>query len=211
MFALPTKQDNQTHEKRVWTHLRSRSKIPAYTHEYHRSTVSIARLQVLFDNNWSVLPPWGNTNLGQSPYHDISSIVERYDRKIAQVIKLKTAVTCQNTKDWTETLSSIIPGLRTSYKFDILASAVEMLFGNPLRLRGEFFTNEEPTDPGFQNKLREHIRRVKPILPAHYTEEEFVLKDLYIHTYLYIWAQFKATRPILRRTTNIQNHKAYHR
>lgn len=156
-------------------------------------------------------PPWGNTNLGQSSYHDISSFVERYDRKIAQVIKLKTAITCQNTKDWTGTLSSIIPGLRTSYKFDILASAAEMLFGNPLRLRGEFFTNAEPTDPGFQDKLREHIRRVKPILPAQYAEEEFVLKDLYPYTYLCIWAQFKATRPILRRTTNIQNHKAYHR
>ena len=66
-----------------------------------------------------------------------------------------------------------------------------MLFGNPLRLRGEFFTNEEPADPGFQDKLREHIRRVKPILPVHYAEDEFVLKDLYIYMYLYIWSQYE--------------------
>lgn len=200
MFALPTKQDKQTHEKRVWT-------IPDQRFQHIHMNI-IGPLPPSLDYRYCLTitgrpPPWGNTNLGQSPYHDISSFVERYDRKIAQVIKL---ITCQNIKDWTGTLSSIIPGLRTSYKFDILASAAEMLFGNPLRLRGEFFTNEEPTDPGFQDKLREHIRRV-----AQYAEEEFVLKDLYPYTYLCIWAQFKATRPILRRTTNIQNYKAYHR
>lgn len=126
----------------------------------------------------------GCKRIRTTAYHPASNgLVERWHRS------LKTALTCHNDQRWGDCLSTVLLGLRTCYKDDIKSSAAEMLYGMPLKIPGEFFTEDEPpNDPEFFiEKHREIMRRFRPRPTAHHIKQAtFVHTDLHTCTHVFI-------------------------
>ncbi|KAL0867492.1 hypothetical protein ABMA27_008276 [Loxostege sticticalis] len=79
-------------------------------------------------------------------------------------------------------LPLVLLGIRSAWKDDIKSSTAELVYGEPLRLPGEFFTptpnvSHDPTS--FTSRLRLHMARLTPE-PAsrHSTKTFYVPKDL---------------------------------
>ena len=93
-------------------------------------------------------------------YHPAcNGMVERLHRQ------LKAAIMCHSTSSWTEVLPLVLLGIRSAWKDDVKASAAELVYGEPLRLPGEFFvpTSEADHDAtDFAARLRVHIARLTP-------------------------------------------------
>jgi hypothetical protein len=53
---------------------------------------------------------------------------------------LKAAIMCHADQQWTEALPLVLLGVRTSFKEDLQASVAELVYGEPLRIPGEFLT-----------------------------------------------------------------------
>lgn len=78
---------------------------------------------------------------------------------------LKAAVRAHNSVKWSETLPTILLGIRASLRDDTNCSIAEMVYGKSLKLPGEFF--QEPKtrlEPGtFTSELRKQMNKLKPI------------------------------------------------
>lgn len=61
---------------------------------------------------------------------------------------MKAAVVCHAYEQWAEALPLVLTGIRSAFKEDLKVSSVELMYGSPLRLQGEFFapTPAECTD-----------------------------------------------------------------
>ncbi|CAK1602576.1 unnamed protein product [Parnassius mnemosyne] len=110
-------------------------------------------------------------------YHPAcNGLVERFHRQ------LKASIMCHARDKWTESLPWILLGIRSSFKEDLQASSAELLYGEPLRLPGEFF---EPQDNSaadmteFISRLRSFAQKLHPV-PAsrHNSNKVFIFKDL---------------------------------
>lgn len=104
----------------------------------------------------------GATRVRTTPYHPSSnSMIERFHRS------LKAAIRSHSHVNWVKILPTVLLGLRASLKEDIKASAAELVYGTPLRLPGEFFTDQSPDPQIFVEHLRQHMRRVRASPSAH--------------------------------------------
>ncbi|XP_039309916.1 uncharacterized protein K02A2.6-like [Solenopsis invicta] len=119
-----------------------------------------------------------------SAYHPASNgILERWHRTV------KTAIICHQTKNWLESLPSVLLGLRSCFKEDLKASPAELLYGTTLRIPGEFFIEEDfPADPEiFLEKHRIHMRNVRSSPTSHHIKKSpFVHKNLCDCTHVWI-------------------------
>ena len=61
-------------------------------------------------------------------YLATNGMIERWHRS------LKAAIRCHENKNWLEVLSTVMLGLRNSYKDDIKATAAEMIYDASVRL-----------------------------------------------------------------------------
>lgn len=120
----------------------------------------------------------GTTHYRTTAYHPAANgMVERFHRQ------LKAAIKCHKSSRWTEILPTVMLGIRAAWKDDIKATAAEMLYGQSLRLPGEFLSCRsslinEPTAE-FVNLLRQHIRTLRPTTGSnHGRKATFVFKDL---------------------------------
>ncbi|KFD66947.1 hypothetical protein M514_20813 [Trichuris suis] len=112
-------------------------------------------------------------------WHPCSNgMVERFHRQ------LKAALMCHPGTSWLQSLPLVLLGIRSAYGDHLKSSAAELVYGEPLRLPGEFlspssYTNrsEEPTD--LVARLRQQLSRLRPV-PAsrHSVPTTFVCKDL---------------------------------
>ncbi|XP_039304381.1 uncharacterized protein K02A2.6-like [Solenopsis invicta] len=103
-----------------------------------------------------------------SAYHPASNgILERWHRTV------KTAIMCHQTKNWLESLPSVLLGLRSCFKEDLKASPAELLYGTTLRIPGGFFIEEDfPADPEiFLEKHRIHMRNVRSSPTSHHIKK----------------------------------------
>ncbi|XP_063387645.1 uncharacterized protein LOC134673577 [Cydia fagiglandana] len=103
-------------------------------------------------------------------------MVERLHRS------LKAAIMAHNSTRWTEVLPIVLLGIRSAWKEDIKCSAAEMVYGEPLRIPGEFFHSHtsntlQPDD--FVTQLKRQMSHLRPV-PAsrHGNKSVFVHKDL---------------------------------
>lgn len=120
----------------------------------------------------------GTKRIRATAYHPESNgLIERWHQT------LKSALMCQATNEWADTLPVVLLKLRTSFKEDISASSAEMLFGKTLRLPREFFLEDElPNDPRFfVEPLCEMLRKIRPVPTAHHpnTNAKPFLLDIY--------------------------------
>lgn len=110
-------------------------------------------------------------------YHPAcNGLVERFHRQ------LKAALMCHENKNWMETLPIVLLGIRSSFKEDLKASPAELVYGETLRLPGEFFNpvTEGTTDISeYAARLRNFTRNLQPT-PAsrHDKRSVFVYNDL---------------------------------
>lgn len=123
------------------------------------------------------LTAWlGTVRTRTTAYHpQANGLVERFHRT------LKSAIMCVDPLHWSEKLPLILLGLRTAIRDDSNCSVAEMVYGQPLRIPGEFFehTTIEVGRSDFLKSLRSTMGNIKPIEGVHHAKQRvFVPNDL---------------------------------
>ena len=135
----------------------------------------------------------GSKTYRTTAYHPQSNgAIERWHRS------LKTAIKCHETDDWAKVLPVVMLGLRNALKEDIGTSAAELVYGTQLKLPGEFFVEEEPSqDPHpFLEHLRQTMRNIRPKQTAHHNKPRtFTHKTLDTCTHVFVRVD-SARRPL---------------
>nr|XP_021204760.2 uncharacterized protein LOC101740309 isoform X1 [Bombyx mori] len=128
----------------------------------------------------------GTQHRPTTAYHPAcNGMVERLHRQ------LKAAIRCHQNSSWTEVLPLVLLGIRSAWKEDIKASAAELVYGEPLRLPGEFFvpSNAIPaldiTD--FASRLRLQMAKLSPEPASRHGQKTFYIpKDLATAEYVFL-------------------------
>jgi hypothetical protein len=119
-----------------------------------------------------------------TPHHPAANgLVERLHQT------LKAAIMCHTHEQWTEALPLVLLGLRTAYKEDLQSSAAELVYGEPLRVPGEFLVPAAPTiEPSiFIQQLRRFMDHLRPTPAArHASPTTFIHKDLKASTNVFL-------------------------
>jgi cleavage and polyadenylation specificity factor subunit 1 len=119
-----------------------------------------------------------------TPYNPAANgLVERLHRT------LKAAIMCHAGKQWTEALPLVFLGIRTSYKEDLQSCTAELVYGEPLRVPGEFLVPATPKVEAsiFIQQLRRHMDQLRPTPAAlHASPATFIHKDLLDSTHVFL-------------------------
>lgn len=118
-------------------------------------------------------------------YHPAcNGMVERLHRQ------LKSAIMCHQNSSWSEVLPLVLLGIRSAYKDDIKTSAAELVYGEPLKLPGEFFSTSRTKDhdvTNFASRLRLHMSSLSPEPASNHSNKAFyVPKDLSTAEYVFL-------------------------
>jgi cleavage and polyadenylation specificity factor subunit 1 len=111
----------------------------------------------------------GSKHFHTTAYHPQSNgLIERWHRSF------KSSLMCSSGTPWPQLLPTVLLGLRTCFKEDIKSSAAEMIYGVPIRLPNEFFTNmDETVNPTtFLSSFREHMQNIRPTPTAHHIKKK---------------------------------------
>ncbi|XP_023310362.1 uncharacterized protein LOC111691552 [Anoplophora glabripennis] len=91
---------------------------------------------------------------------------------------------CHGGTRWTKTLSTVLLGTRSAWKEDIQGTAAELVYGQSLRLPGEFLARQHLDQAAedaaeFVKSLRQVMRHLRPSDGSrHNNQKIFVFKDL---------------------------------
>lgn len=102
-------------------------------------------------------------------------MVERFHRT------LKAAIMTTNSKHWHQNLPLILLGLRVAYREDLKCSSAELVYGQNLRIPGEFFDEARPdaNRTEFAQQLQRSFLQIKaPAASNHGKRSVFVSSDL---------------------------------
>ncbi|KXJ84088.1 hypothetical protein RP20_CCG020016 [Aedes albopictus] len=118
----------------------------------------------------------GTHHIRTTSYHPQSNgMVERFHRF------LKSALMCKNVNRWSDELPMVLLGLRTAFRDDLKCSSADLLYGQPLRVPGEFF-DPPPNSVDrseFAKTLHDTFSRLRhPPSHHHAKSTVFVHKDL---------------------------------
>lgn len=128
----------------------------------------------------------GSKHLRTTAYHPAANgMVERFHRQ------LKAAIRCHGSAKWTEILPTVLLGIRSAWKKDLNTTSAELVYGESLRLPGEFLApqvaNSREDASNFINKLRNHFSALNPINASHHSvKRTFIFKDLSTTTHVFI-------------------------
>lgn len=127
----------------------------------------------------------GTTHLRTTAYHPAANgMIERFHRQ------LKAAIRCHPTRQWTDSLPTVLLGIRCAWKEDLQSSVAEMVYGQTIRLPGEFLTANRKADssaPEFIQGLREHMQQLRPTPGTrHDSRQIFVHTDLATSKYVFL-------------------------
>lgn len=126
----------------------------------------------------------GSSKLRTTAYHPRSNgLVERFHRQ------MKGAIMCHATERWVEVLPTILLGIRSSVRPELGTSAAELVYGQPLRLPGQFFraSKSPTTHPEFLKQLRSHFDVLRPTNTSNHSRAQvFVHKDLATSTHVFV-------------------------
>ncbi|XP_033212213.1 uncharacterized protein LOC117169814 [Belonocnema kinseyi] len=103
-------------------------------------------------------------------------MIERLHRQ------LKAAIRCHENSQRTRVLPTVLLGIRSAWKEDLKATAAELVYGETLRLLGQFLTpstTNERDSAAFLQELRGYMQQLRLSEPKrHGTDKTFVFKDL---------------------------------
>lgn len=119
----------------------------------------------------------GSGHIRTTAYHPASNgMVERFHRQ------LKAAIKCHATERWTEVLPIVLLGIRAAWREDLNATTAELVYGEPIRLPGQFLTAEDKIDNNSENivnTLRTAMDELRPRLKRHGKKTTFIFKDMH--------------------------------
>lgn len=129
----------------------------------------------------------GATHHLTTSYHPAANgLVERLHRQ------LKAAIMCHANSSWAEVLPWVLLGIRSAWKEDIGASTAELVYGEPLRLPGQFLT-EAPGNTAdmsdLVDRLRAHMTKLTPQPTAWHSSSSRpfdIPKDLGTATHVFL-------------------------
>ncbi|XP_039758578.1 uncharacterized protein LOC120632682 [Pararge aegeria] len=118
-------------------------------------------------------------------YHPAcNGLVERFHRQ------LKAAIMCHADGNWVDTLPLVLLGIRSAFKDDLQTSSAELVYGEPLRLPGEFFQATVPhsTDiSDFTTRLRQLTSKLQPTPASRHNKHKiFIYKDLTSSSHVFL-------------------------
>lgn len=127
----------------------------------------------------------GTTHIHITAYHPAANgMVERLHRQI------KPAIKCHTTEAWTEVLPVILMGIRATYKEDIHATPAELVYGETLRLPGEFLQESQETTHVTNNfvvRFKQTMEKLRPQpIKRHGTPAVFEYKDLETASHVFL-------------------------
>lgn len=118
----------------------------------------------------------GSTHFRTTAYHPAANgMIERFHRQ------MKAAIKSHETQCWAEILPVILMGIRAAWKEDLQATPAEMVFGESIRLPGQFLgeSNKEiDSTEDVVTQLRKAMTNLQPQLRRHGQKATFVHKDL---------------------------------
>ncbi|KAL1446423.1 hypothetical protein WDU94_000016 [Cyamophila willieti] len=121
----------------------------------------------------------GSHHLRTTAYHPAANgMVERLHRQ------LKAAIKCHQNDRWTDSLPTVLLGIRAAWRDDLKASSAELVYGEPLRLPGEFLAARSDAADSenaaeFVKALRLQMQQLRPTQSTqHGDKRHFVFKDL---------------------------------
>lgn len=118
----------------------------------------------------------GTNHIRTTAYHpEANGMVERFHRT------LKAAIMTTNSKHWHQNLPLILLGLRVAYREDLKCSSAELVYGQNLRIPGEFFDEARPdaNRTEFAQQLQRSFLQIKaPAASNHGKRSVFVSSDL---------------------------------
>jgi cleavage and polyadenylation specificity factor subunit 1 len=135
----------------------------------------------------------GNQLSRTTAYHPAANgLVEHFHRT------LKAAIMCHADKHWTEVLPLVRLGIRSSLKGYLHLSSAELLYGETLRIPGEFLTQTaHPVEPVHHiTQLRQHMARLRPV-PATRQARPGTFEHKHLHTCTHVFLRQDATRQAL--------------
>ncbi|KAM0726708.1 Gag-Pol polyprotein [Formica fusca] len=104
----------------------------------------------------------GTTHYRTTAYHPAANgMVERFHRQ------LKTAIKCHQTEKWVDILPVVLMGIRAAWKEDLQATAAEMIYGEPIKLPGQFLqqNNELEIADETEDMLRQLKKNLQNLRP----------------------------------------------
>ncbi|RVE47199.1 hypothetical protein evm_008167 [Chilo suppressalis] len=111
-----------------------------------------------FEHKWTAYHPACN------------DLVEHFHRK------LKVAKVCHANDRWTESLPWVLLAIKTAFKEDLQSSSAKLVYGEPLRLLGEFF---ESATGVATDIIADKLRSTPMVWPSrHGSAKVFAYKDL---------------------------------
>jgi hypothetical protein len=135
----------------------------------------------------------GTTQFRTTAYHPAANgLVERLHRQ------LKASLTC-HAETWTEALPLVLLGLRTAWRDDLQATTAELIYGQTLRLPGEFFNPSKSrlSDPEFIQQFRKLMNDLRPTpTSSHGNKQIFTFRDL--ETCSHVFLRHDAVKPPLQ-------------
>lgn len=125
----------------------------------------------------------GDQRLMTTPYHpQANGLVERLHRQ------LKAAIHCHGN-EWYDAVPIVLLGLRNAWKEDIGSTPAEMVYGEPLRLPGEFLapSADRYAAPDFVRNLKNRFRALAPSQTSrHGYKQIFIFKDLATCSHVFV-------------------------
>jgi hypothetical protein len=135
----------------------------------------------------------GTTQFRTTAYHPAANgLVERLHRQ------LKASLTC-HAETWTEALPLVLLGLRTAWRDDLQATTAELIYGQTLRLPGEFFNPSKSrlSDPEFIQQFRKLMNDLRPTpTSSHGNKQIFTFRNL--ETCSHVFLRHDAVKPPLQ-------------
>lgn len=125
----------------------------------------------------------GTKHWRTTAYHpQANGMVERLHRQ------LKAAIRCHETDDW-DILPVVLMGIRTAWKEDIASTAAEMVYGETIKLPGEFLHKRIKNvghETDYVEQLRKRMARLTPKIKRHGQDTVFIHRGMNETTHVFV-------------------------
>ncbi|CAH8490858.1 unnamed protein product [Dicrocoelium dendriticum] len=126
----------------------------------------------------------GCRRIHTTAYHPAANgLVERFHRQ------LKASLCASSDPSWSENISLVLLGIRSSIKADLQCAPAELVYGTTLKLPGEFVSPPASSGmppPNFASSLAQRMRSLRPTPPREQTRDVQMHSGLSTCTHVFL-------------------------